>query len=425
MGMNHKTAPVEVREHFSITDELLGQKLTTLLSNPFIKEAAILATCNRVEYILSVDHIHRATRWAKKILAEDISIDPDTLERSLYIYFDKEAVRHLFRVSSSLDSMIIGEPQILGQVKDAYRKSSQYKACGNILNKLFHQAFRVAKKVRTDTEIAKNAVSVSYAAVELAKRIFDILEEKCLMLIGAGEMIELALRHFKQHGVRKIYITNRTYSRAIELSQMYNAQPIPFEKFQKMLLKSDIILSCTASQNYILEYDDIKNAMKLRKNKTMFLIDIAVPRDIDPKVNNIDNVYLYDIDDLQDVVDRNIEIRMSEMEKAEAIIEREVNQFFSWLNILNITPTIKALQQKAENIRMIELDKTLSKLKNINEKEKRSIDLMTKAIVKKLLHDPISELKRESSHEYTVNIHEATKKLFGLNKDDDSEVGRS
>jgi len=330
-------------------------------------------------------------------------------------------VKHIFRVASSLDSMVLGEPQILGQVKEAYSQAVKGKFSGLILNKLFHRSFFVAKRVRTETKIATQAVSVSYAAVELAKKILGDLGNKRALLIGAGEMSELAARHLISRGVGEILVTNRTHSRAIELAQEFKGKAVPFEDFPKELQNADIILSSTGSAHYIIRREQLPEVIRARKNKPMFFIDIAVPRDIDPQINQIDNVYVYDIDDLEGIVESNKEERKKEVQKAEEIVFQGVEAFNRWLESLEVVPTILALRNRMEEIRQKEVEKTLSLLKNVSEEERKALDLLTNSIINKILHHPISLLKHQESRDHGKLYVEMTRKIFHLDEGDDEQ----
>jgi|YNPNPStandDraft_1061719.scaffolds.fasta_scaffold00234_15 glutamyl-tRNA reductase len=417
-GLNHKTAPVEIRERLSIPGDETGARLSQLLAAPEIDEAMILSTCNRVELLACANHIDGSIEAMKEVLQRGRGrAQAWPYDGYCYALVGEEAVAHLFRVASSLDSMVIGEPQILGQIKEAYRVALANKACGPVLNRLLHTAFRVAKRIRTETGIGKRAVSVSYAALELAKSIFGSLQSKTLLLIGAGEMIELACRHFSEQGMRRILVTNRTASRAQELAAQFGGEAVPFELFRKRLTDADIILSCTGAGHYVLDREDVRQALRLRKNRAMFLIDIAVPRDVDPSVNQLTNAYLYDIDDLQAVVDRNLGQRKEEIGRAEEIIQHEIAQFRRWSRSQQIMPVVRALVRKAEEIRSAELAKTLPRLGGLQEDERRSIEVMTRAVVNKILHDPLTRLKREAASGNQRIFMDVVRELFGLEED--------
>ncbi len=392
VGLSHKTAPVELREKISFSEESIPEGLEKLRTAS-IPENMILSTCNRVEIIGQCKEGAKGIAATKDFLSREHQVSLEELEPHLYIREDDEAIRHIFRVASSLDSMMVGEPQILGQFKNAFTIASESKATGIILNRLMHKAFSVAKRIKTETGIARSAVSISYAAVELAKKIFDDLTDKTVMLIGAGEMCELAAKHLMQNGAKKMLVTNRTYSRAVDLAQEFSGSAIRFENFIESLIRTDIIISSTGAPHYILHHHDVKEVIHQRRNKPIFMIDIAVPRDLDPEINKIDNVYLYDIDNLQAVIETNIEGRKKEAEKADDIVIQEVRTFEKWLASLTVTPMIVLLRERMEQIRQEELHRTLPRLNGISEKEKKSIESMSMAIINKVLHGPMKALK--------------------------------
>jgi glutamyl-tRNA reductase len=422
VGLNHKTAPIELREKMAFPPRELREPLKRMLTIEDISECLILSTCNRVEVITAGKEAQGVINGIKSFLSEYHSIPADKFSDHLYIYTSMNAVNHLFRVASSLDSMVIGEPQILGQLKDAYREATDYNACGKFLNKLLHHAFRVAKRVRTETEIASSAVSVSYASVELAKKIFKSLKDKVVMLVGAGEMAELAARHFISHGVKKIFITSRTFQRAKAIANsLPGSVAISFETFRRHLADSDIVLSSTGSPEHVIEKEDIKRSMRIRKNRPMFIIDIAVPRDVDPAVERIENVYLYNIDDLKGIVEENLNFRKNESFKAERIIEEEVENFRRWMLSLEVAPTIIRLKERMEEIRKAELQKVSSIIKDLGDMEKEAIEAMTRAIINKILHHPISILKKEAMENGDHTYTEAIRKIFQLDEKESSK----
>ena len=414
VGLNHKTAPVEVREKLSFQESQLSDSFSLLKQLQGVKESAILSTCNRVEVYTVFKSDTSNTEDILTFLSEFHQVPVETFKDCIYALSDAHAIRHIFRVASSLDSMVVGEPQILGQFKDAYGLATQNKATGLILNRLFHKAFSVAKRVRTETRIANSAVSISFAAVELAKKIFDDLSACRVLLIGAGEMCELAAKHFINAGIYEIYITNRTFNRAIALAEDFGGQAVPFTDYDALFEKVDIILTSTGATEPIVTADVVAAAMKKRKNRPMFFIDIAVPRDVEEKVNDLANVYLYDIDDLKEVVTANQQEREKEARKAEAIIDEEVAQFLHWLDNLEVVPTIKQLRDHAEAIRQAELQKTLGKLKNLSEKDKQAIERLTQAIVNKLLHGPSVMLKQTEQNGAGSAVVETIRKMFNL-----------
>ncbi len=424
VGLSHKTAPVEIREKVAFAPTAMEKPLQQLVALPAVTEGLIVSTCNRVELYATSRDVGQAIAQLKRFLAEFHHLSPDVLEQHLYDYHGEEAIRHLFRVASSLDSMVIGEPQILGQIKTAYGYATDCKTSGIILNRFMHKAFSVAKRVRTETQIASNAVSVSFAAVELARKIFDTLADKTVLLIGAGEMCELAARHFVTNGVAQVLVTNRTYERAVRLAEEFQGKPILFENFADHLHRVDIVLTSTGAPNYILHQRQVDEVIKQRKYKPMFFIDIAVPRDIDPKVNDVNNVYLYDVDDLQGVVQANLKERHKEAKKAEGIIDQEIGQFFQWLSSLDVVPTIVALRKKFDQIRQAEVEKTLAGLNGLGKKERKAVEAMAAAIVNKVLHQPMTVLKSSQNNAAGDNYLEAVRTLFDLpTSDADGESG--
>ncbi|MBI5598419.1 MAG: glutamyl-tRNA reductase [Deltaproteobacteria bacterium] len=417
IGLNHRTAPIEIRERLSFPADSIGEPLKRLSANYGINEGVILSTCNRVEVIGIAPDIEKGVWEIKRFLSEYHNIPIERLDEHLYVRTGEDAVRHLFRVAAGLDSMVMGEPQILGQTKDAYSLAVHNNTAGVIVNKLFHKAFSVAKRVRTETRIGASAVSISFAAVELARKIFGELNGKSVMLVGAGEMAELAAKHLMTNGVREIIITNRTYEKAVEAAREFRGTAVMFREFPHYLKNVDIVIASTASPNFIIRPDDVTPAMKERKHRPMFFIDISVPRNIDPLVNDIDNAYVFDIDDLQGVIAANLRERAKEAGEAEAIIAGEIETFYRWINSLDVLPTIIALQQSFEKVRKQELEKALVELKGLKEEDRRVLEAMTSAIVKKILHKPVTHLKKESKSVEGDMYIEATRKLFDLEKD--------
>lgn len=415
VGLNHKVADVEVREKLAFNGPKLEEGLLRFRELPEIREAIILSTCNRVELYANVTDPAQASVSVRTFLSEFHGIQRNSLEHSLYIYDDIDAVRHVFRVASSLDSMVVGEPQILGQLKDAFDLALSKKTTGILLNKLMKKAISVAKRVRTETKIAENAVSISFAAVELAKKIFTDLSKRVFMLLGAGEMAELAAKHLISSGVREVLVSNRTFERACELAEEFHGRPVKFEEFIQEMVRTDIVICSTGAPHYILAKSQMQKVMKERKQRQVFLIDISVPRNIDPAINELDNVYLYNVDDLQGVVDANMFERKKEAEKAENIIAEEIMTFLKWLVSLDSVPTIVALREKAEEVRKEELERLFHKIEGIGEKEKEAIEYMATAIMNKLIHPPTAALKEDSENK---DILVATiKRLYGIEEE--------
>ncbi len=421
LGMNHKTAPVELREQLALSCQQHVSPLHLIPHLPHVDEVFFLSTCNRVEFLFTCQDRRTAIQEVKALLQNYLgNLAGNLLDLHLYRYEDLDAVRHLFRVSSSLDSMVVGEPQILGQIKAAYREATECHTVRVILNRLLHKTFSVAKRVRSETMIGSHAVSISFAAVELARKIFGELRDKRVLLVGAGEMAELAAEHFLAQGVRHLTVTNRTPERAFELARRFRADTIPFEHFVDDIRTMDIVLTSTGSPDPILRYQDVKSRMRERRNRPLFFIDIAVPRDVDARINDIDNVYVYDIDDLQGIVELNREDRKREAQKAEYIISEEITKFQNWLNTLDVVPTIIALREKAENIRLNELQKTFSQIPDLSDRERQAIEILTGAIVKKLLHDPILFLKKKAHRDTKQLFVDYTQQLFNIS--DGNEV---
>ena len=414
VGLNHKTAPVELREKLHFPSETIENPLKRVTSLLQVSEGMILSTCNRVEVVAVTKDILEGIEEIRNFLSSYHDISMSQLDSHLYSYNSYDAIKHIFQVASGLDSMVVGEPQILGQLKEAYRLANKHKTADVILHRFLHRAFSVAKKVRTETKIATSAVSISYAAVELAKKIFDILKDKVVLLIGAGEMSELAARHLSNHGVKEILIANRTHSRAVKLAEELGGRPVVFEDITLFLDQVDIVISSTGSPDYIIRFDDVVRALKIRKHKPMFFIDIAVPRDIDPRINDISNVYLYDIDDMEGVVGTNIKMRGEEAKKAERIIEKEIEQFNKWLGTLSAVPTIISLRERFEEIRKKEVEKTLSGLNGSSEINAKVLNALTSAIVNKILHNPVTQLKTLDNTREGSYFVDAAKKLFNL-----------
>lgn len=415
IGINHKTAPVELRECIAFSEDESASALQTLSRKSHIKELLLFSTCNRVEVLVVTENKREAIDSTKDYIAEVNKIPRQTFEDALYIHEGDEAVRHVFRVASSLDSMVVGEPQILGQVKDAYRLATEAKVSGVILNRLLHRTFFVAKRIRTETGIGGHAVSISYAAVELGRKIFGSLESKNVLLVGAGEMAELAVEHLIRNKVGDIYVANRTFENGVELARRFNGQALRFEEIADCLKVVDIIISSTGSPDFVITRDQVKGVIRIRRNRPIFFIDIAVPRDIDPQVNRLSNSYVYDIDDLQGVIDENIEDRQKEAIKGERIVDEAVIQFRDWSASLEVVPTIVALRNKLESIAETEIKKTLQSNK-IPESGAQAINKMADSLINKILHHPTMFLKRNSMTGDKSNQIDLVRKLFKLDE---------
>lgn len=396
-GVNHKSAPVEVRERLAYDESSLANALLELKRRPGFCEGMILSTCNRVEIALTCEDGPAAGVAVDQFLADTRQVARDWVTPYLYRYEDSDAILHLFRVAASLDSMVVGEPQILGQLKTAYALAKQHGAVSGFMDALLTRAFSVAKRVRSETEIGENAVSVSYAAVELAREIFASLNDKKVMIVGAGKMSELAARHLRRSGVAQIFVTNRTPEHALEMARIFEAKIIDYREFIAFLPEVDIVIASSGAPHYIILREDMKKVIETRRNRPMFLIDIAVPRNIEPSVNKLDNVFLYDIDDLQKVVATNLEGRRESAEEAEAIIHEEVERMMARLKAREVVPTIISLQEQLEHVRAAELARMRGKLGTLTPEQEQALEALTKSIINKVAHGPISELRRQAA----------------------------
>jgi glutamyl-tRNA reductase len=420
VGLNHRSAPVEVRERLAFSNGALESSLPHLIDADTVREGAILSTCNRVEVIACTTDPDQASEKIKTFLAEEQQVKRALFEPHLYTCVGKDAVSHLFRVAASLDSMVVGEPQILGQVKDAYAASSALGTLGVVLHRCFHKSFSVAKRVRSETGVAAKAVSISSAAVDLARSIFDHLSDKTAMVIGAGEMGEQTVRHLQSNGIGTVLVTNRTFQRAVDLARQCNGTVVPFEQWHKHLRLADVVIGSAGGSDYLLVPAVVEEVLHERKRRSMFFIDLGVPRNFDPRLNDLDNVFLYDIDDLEKVIEDHKDEREREALKAEAIIAEEVEAFWTWLSGMDVTPTIVALRDKAEAIRKRELEKTLAALKDLPPHAYKAIEALSTSITNKLLHPPIAYLKNRSrsgeGQEETDAA--AVRRIFALEEDD-------
>ncbi|MBA3913352.1 MAG: glutamyl-tRNA reductase [Acidobacteriales bacterium] len=414
IGVNHKTAPVEVRERLAIPESRLPDALRSFTQHPGVSEALILSTCNRVELIAQTKN---GSTDLRAFIRDFFQIPSEQLDPHLYEYRQKEAINHLFRVTSSLDSMVVGEPQILGQVKEAYATARAVGAVHSQLDQLLTRAFAVAKRVRTETAVGSSAVSVASVAVELAKKIFGSLQGKNVFLVGAGKMSELAARHLIAHGAGSIFVANRTYDRAIRLAQNFNGQAIEFSRLYDTCDKGDIVITSTGSPHAIFRREHGELFLSRRKNRPMFFIDIAVPRDVDPEMNKVDGIFVYDIDDLQQAVASHVADRHKEAERAEEIVAIEVERFQARLQTLDVVPTIVSLQDHLETIRQAEIDRVRGRLGLLSPDQELAVEALTRGIVNKIMHTPISTLKtaaREPAEATTVV--ELVRRLFNLEK---------
>jgi glutamyl-tRNA reductase len=419
MGLNHKTAPVEIREQISFTSQEKEEILEEINRADDIKEGFVLATCNRTEIYVVSKEKESGTEFVPKLLSQFSTLDLEKIEEYLYTYVNLEAVTHLYQVTAGLDSMILGEEQILGQVKDTFALARKLETIGTILHHLFTEALKVGKRARSETSINDNAASVSYAAVELANKIFGSLDQESVLVLGAGKMSELTLKSLVDHGVNEVIVANRTFSKAIDLAKQFNGQAIEWKEVKDWLNKVDIVISSTGAPHYIICYEQVKSILSERQNKPLFFIDIAVPRDIEPKIHELNNVYAYNIDDLESVVEANLRKRERAITSVNEIIKEEVKEFNRWRNSRNVVPIIKSLRKQAEEIRQEELERALARLDDIDEKEKNIIASLSYKIVNKMLHNPTVQVKEFANAENNHVYLEAVNKIFGLDDRED------
>jgi len=423
VGMNHRTAPVAFRERFAVQDP--SEFFPRLLAFEEIREAAIISTCNRIEVILLLDRdrIDWGSEWLRYEFFRQLAGDEplpahDSLEQMFYEHREREVVRHLFRVSASLDSLVVGEPQILGQIKDAYRIAQENKALGKVLSRIFEHAFATAKRVRHETQIAEGAVSVARVAVSLGKQIFENFEGKTALLIGAGEMIEAAVKALQVEGLSSIRIANRTFSRAEHLAAEFSGTAHTLEEIPTLLQEADVVLTCIGGDGTILDKPQMTGVAKLRRGKPLFVIDIGVPRNVAADVGEIDNVYLYDVDDLSEAAEMNAQQRREAMFLAEEIILEEEAEVTRWLSSLQVVPTIRELCATAEQIRQQEQNKTFARL-DLDEQQQKAVEALTRSIVNKLLHVPLVRLRESGASEDGAKHVEAARHLFGLQHEEE------
>jgi glutamyl-tRNA reductase len=413
-GTSHHKAPLAFRERLAFSESAVTEAFQLLKENHNIQEALIISTCNRVEIYATTNHNDGCAELFD-FLSNYHQIEPQQLTKFTYTYQNLNAIRHLFKVGASLDSMIVGEPQILGQVKQAYEQSLSAGTTGDVLNRLFAKAIQVGKRVRTETNIGSGAVSISFAAVELAKKIFQSLENKTVAIVGAGEMSELTAQHLVENGVSNVIVANRTYERAVKIAEKFNGMPLTYDADLSFLIEADIVISSTNAPHYLIHRQSLAEIMKKRRHRYMFLIDIAVPRDIDPEVSKVGNAFLYNIDDLEAVVASNLKERQQEARIAGEIVEAAAAKFHSQLQVFEVNPSIKALHQQFQQVASRELSFCLNKAQ-LSPKQQKLVESMTQSIVKKLLHQPTRNL-RQSVNEVNsdhVQYVRALQELFAL-----------
>ncbi len=414
VGINHRTAPVEVRERMYIQESHLPAAVSNLVGCQGILEGMILSTCNRVEVVANADEGVEPEPILRQFLSDLHHFELSAWERYFYWRRQEEAIRHLCRVAASLDSMILGEPQILGQVKQAYAISREAGALTGTLHEIVNQALNVARKVRRETALGSNAVSVSYAAVELAKKIFGSLEGKSILVLGAGKMSEQAARHLLQAGAKSIFVANRTYGRALELAETFQGTAIRYEQLAETMNQADIVISSTRAPGYVVTRAQAAQLMAARRKRPIFFVDIAVPRDIEPSINQIENAFVYDIDDLEQVVAENRGQREKEAVWAEQMIEEEVQRTMRRLASREVAPTIMALEARLGQIRESEMEHFRGRLNSLTEEQRRAVEEMTRRMLNKILHGPITELKNGAGHPGHSALVQVIRKVFGV-----------
>ncbi len=415
VGLSHHTAPVEVRERVAFSNGHLEPALRGLVALPGIEEGVILSTCNRVEVVACGADADQVAAGIPSFLSQQHGLGDDLLQDSLYVHHDREAVRHLFRVAASLDSMVVGEPQILGQLKEQYAVAAATGTSGRVLHRCFHKSFSVAKRIRSETGIAEKAVSVGSTAVELARDIFDGFGDKTALLIGAGTMGELCARQLMAQGTGSLMVANRTFERAIDVARELGGMPVPFDKLGRYLPLADLVIGAAAGDDFLVRRAQVEEAMRERKHRPMFLIDVAVPRCIDPSVHAIDGVYTYDIDDLEGVIAENRGARATEAVRAEAIVDAEVDAFWRWFQSLGVVPTIVALREKLEGIRQAEVERWVAALgPDGDPRQREGVERLTRSIVNKILHAPLTALRSHQAGESETFYVDAARSLFRL-----------
>lgn len=425
VGVNYRTAPVEIREKLTFPATELERAMLQLKKQKSILENVIVSTCNRTEIYAVVDQLHTGRYYIKKFLADWFDLEIEHISPYLSIYENDGAIDHLFRVTCGLDSMIIGETQILGQIRSSFLQAQQAKTVGTIFNELFKQAVTTAKRAHSETTIGGNAVSISYAAVELAKKIFGKLNNCHVLILGAGKMGELALQNLYGSGVGKVTVINRTFEKAEVMAQKYAGQAKKMSELQCALLDADILISSTGAADYVITKDMMAKVEKMRRGRPMFLVDIAVPRDLDPKISELESIFLYDIDDLQGIVEANLEERMKEAEKIEIMIEEEIVIFKAWMNTLGVVPVISALRDKALAIQSETMQSIERKIPDLTERERKVISKHTKSIINQLLKDPIlvaKELAAEPNAEEQLKLF---MKIFNIEASVQEAMNRS
>lgn len=422
VGLNYKTAPVEVREKFSITEEALAEAMRALQNEKSILENVIVSTCNRTEVYAVVDQLHTGRHYIKQFLANWFNMPVAEFENHLYIRENDQSMQHLFKVTSGIDSMVLGETQILGQVKHSFLEAQQIGTTGTLFNRLFKQSVTFAKKAHGETAIGENAVSVSYAAVELAKKIFNTLDKTHVAILGAGKMGELAMENLYGSGVGKVTVVNRTMEKAETLADKFQGTAKSMQELQCTLLEADILITSTGAKDYVIDYDLMRYVEKMRKGKPLFMVDIAVPRDIDPKISELQSVFLYDIDDLQGIVEANLAERERAANEITQMIDTEIHEFKDWMGTLGVVPVISALRQKAATIQAETMQSIENKMPNLTDRERKILSKHTKSIVNQLLKEPILQAKELAGSPNAAKQLELFQRIFGIEEDTQAQI---
>lgn len=424
VGFNYKSAPVEIREKLTFSEQDMGKAMLLLKTQKSILENVIVSTCNRTEIYAVVDQVHTGRYYIKQFLADWFQLDKEEFTSYLRIVESDSAAEHLFKVAAGLDSMVLGETQILGQVKQAFLSAQSMKTTGTILNELFKQAITFAKKAHNNTSIGEHAVSISYAAVELAKKIFGDLQNKHIVIFGAGKMGELAVKNLHGSGATKITMLNRTFEKAVELASKFDAKAEHSENLSKVMQDADILISSTGSDSIVITKDMLEPIQKKRKGSPLFLVDIAVPRDIEPSIGELDSIFLYDIDDLQHIVDQNLASRKQAAETIEIMVEAEIIQFQEWLQTLGVVPVISALRQKALSIQAETMESIERKMPDLTAREKKVLNKHTKSIVNQLLKEPVTQAKELAADKDSKEKLELFIDIFGIKDEVETELDK-
>ncbi|MED3962221.1 glutamyl-tRNA reductase [Niallia taxi] len=417
VGLNYKTAPVEIRERLTFDSSALGEAMSQLQKKKSILENIIISTCNRTEIYAVVDQLHTGRYYIKEFLSEWFKIDQAEFSPYIFIYEQDGAMNHLFQVACGLNSMVVGETQILGQVRASFLEAQAIESSGTVFNQLFKQAVTLAKKAHTETDIGANAVSVSYAAVELAKKIFGTLDNKNVLILGAGKMGELAIQNLYSNGAKNVTVINRTFEKAQSLADRFEGQAKSLSELQCALIDADILISSTGASSFVITKSMMNTVEKIRKGKPLFMVDIAVPRDLDPALAELDSVFLYDIDDLEGIVEANLQERQREAAKIMLMIEQEIVEFNEWLHLLGIVPVISALRDKALAIQGETMKSIERKLPHLSDRDKKVLNKHTKSIINQMLKDPILHAKELASSDNREQAMELFVKIFNLEQD--------